>query len=81
MLTFSISIFPERIIQQSQSLFEDVVDNFSSIPSVKHQFERWKRQCGESYTNAYISLCLPKLFTVFTRIELTAWNPLNVSTA
>ncbi|KAK3743871.1 hypothetical protein QZH41_016474 [Actinostola sp. cb2023] len=67
----------ERIIQQSKDLFEDVVDNFSSIKVVKQQFEKWKRQCGDSYKNAYISLCLPKLFTMFTRIELIAWDPLN----
>jgi len=70
----------ERIIHQSKNIFEDVVDNFSSINAVKLQFERWKDQCGDSYKNAYISLCLPKLFTMFTRIELIEWNPLCVST-
>lgn len=41
----------------------------------------WKKQCEDTYKNAYISLCLPKLFTLFARIELIAWNPLSVSSS
>lgn len=76
-LCFSI-IFTERILSEEKALFEDVVEDFSSIDSIKSRFEEWKNKHEDCYRNAYISLCLPKLFAPFIRLQLLDWNPFEV---
>lgn len=71
-------MFTERITAECSRLFEDVEDEFSKLEHVKHRFERWRKEQGESYHDAYIALCLPKLFTPFIKLKLTAWNPIEV---
>lgn len=71
--------FTEEIKNAQETLFDDVVEDFSQIEYVKEQFEKWKFTYGDSYREAYIGLCLPKLFTPLIRNELLMWNPLSVS--
>lgn len=73
---FSFSL--ERIISEEKAIFEDVVEDFSSIDSIKSRFEEWKNKHEDCYMNAYISLCLPKLFAPFIRLQLLDWNPFEV---
>lgn len=68
----------ERIISEEKAIFEDVVEDFSSIDSIKSRFEEWKNKHEDCYMNAYISLCLPKLFAPFIRLQLLDWNPFEV---
>lgn len=71
--------FPsERILSEEKAIFEDVVEDFSSIDSIKSRFEEWKNKHEDCYRNAYISLCLPKLFAPFIRLQLLDWNPFEV---
>ena len=70
--------FTERILSEEKALFEDVVEDFSSIDSIKSRFEEWKNKHEDCYRNAYISLCLPKLFAPFIRLQLLDWNPFEV---
>lgn len=82
MLKFSICFVPpntERINSESKAIFEDVVDDFHSIPIIQSKFERWKLDYSESYQEAYIGLCLSKLYSPFIRLQLIDWNPLEVS--
>ncbi|XP_032235369.2 PAX3- and PAX7-binding protein 1 isoform X2 [Nematostella vectensis] len=67
----------EKVISDSRTIFEDVVDEFSCISAIRARFEEWKQLRGDSYRNAYIGLCLPKLFKPFVRLELLPWNPLE----
>ncbi|EDO38733.1 predicted protein [Nematostella vectensis] len=67
----------EKVISDSRTIFEDVVDEFSCVSAIRARFEEWKQLCGDSYRNAYIGLCLPKLFKPFVRLELLPWNPLE----
>jgi GC-rich sequence DNA-binding factor len=60
-----------------RELFEDVVDDFHELTYIKQQFQKWKVLQNESYTEAYIALCLPKLFTPFIKLKLVDWNPLE----
>lgn len=75
-LFFSFS--SERILSEEKVIFEDVVEDFSSIDSIKSRFEEWKNKHEDCYKNAYISLCLPKLFAPFIRLQLLDWNPFEV---
>ncbi|XP_019647799.1 PREDICTED: PAX3- and PAX7-binding protein 1-like [Branchiostoma belcheri] len=69
----------DRIVTEAGKVFEDVVDDFCTFRAIKTKFERWKYDFGEPYNEAYISLCLPKLFTPFVRLELLTWNPLQAN--
>ncbi|MEQ2160814.1 hypothetical protein GOODEAATRI_003270, partial [Goodea atripinnis] len=67
------------IQSRSQAVFADVQDDFYDIKKILSRFEEWRRSYSESYHNAYISLCLPKLLNPIIRHQLLVWNPLKVS--
>lgn len=57
---------------------DDVLEEFSSVDFVlKHLFE-WKNKYLESYVEAYVNVCLPKLLGPFVRLEILTLNPLEV---
>ncbi|XP_033739538.1 PAX3- and PAX7-binding protein 1-like [Pecten maximus] len=60
-----------------ERLFEDVENDFKEVSCVRERFESWKQEYGETYSDAYIGLCLPKLFNPFVRLQLIQWNPLE----
>lgn len=70
--------FPDVIMTESQKVFDDVIEDFSAISIILCHFEKWKHQQQESYEEAYISLCLPKLLAPLVRLQLLDWNPLQV---
>lgn len=59
-------------------MFEDVVEDFHSLDYIKSHFEVWRRDYSECYREAFIGLCLPKLFNPLVRLQLMTWNPLEV---
>uniref|UniRef100_A0A2I3HCW6 PAX3 and PAX7 binding protein 1 n=1 Tax=Nomascus leucogenys TaxID=61853 RepID=A0A2I3HCW6_NOMLE len=56
----------DRISKESSKVFEDVLESFYSIDCIKSQFE-----------DAYIGLCLPKLFNPLILLQLLTWTPLE----
>lgn len=71
-------VIADSIMGLRERLFEDVVEDFSEVDVVREKFEAWKTKYGETYREAYIGLCLPKLFNPFIRLYLLDWNPLKV---
>ncbi|XP_059561575.1 PAX3- and PAX7-binding protein 1-like [Myotis daubentonii] len=67
----------DRISKESRKVFEDVLENFCSIDCIKSQFEAWRSRYYTSYKDAYIGLCLPKLFNPLIRLQLLTWTPLE----
>nr|XP_033806465.1 PAX3- and PAX7-binding protein 1 [Geotrypetes seraphini] len=67
----------DRILKESSKVFEDALENFHSIDCIKSQFETWRSMYYESYKDAYISLCLPKLLNPLVRLQLLTWTPLE----
>jgi GC-rich sequence DNA-binding factor len=57
----------------------DVVEDFSTLEGVKSRFEAWKEEDPEAYSDAFVSLCLPKIVSPLVRLQLLFWNPLTVS--
>lgn len=57
----------------------DVVDDFSTLEGVMSRFDAWKSEDPDSYNDAYVSLCLPKIFSPLVRLQLLFWNPYAVS--
>ncbi|XP_013872645.1 intron Large complex component GCFC2 [Austrofundulus limnaeus] len=62
---------------KAQAVFSDVQDDFCDVKKILSRFEEWRRSYSESYHNAYISLCLPKLLNPIIRHQLLGWNPLK----
>ncbi len=71
--------FAETISKSCDTLFEDVVDDFHDLHQIKSRFEEWRSEHSDSYNEAYIGLCLPKLLAPFVRLGLITWNPLQVT--
>ncbi|XP_061558474.1 PAX3- and PAX7-binding protein 1 [Phycodurus eques] len=73
----SFSMEHDRITRECKKVFEDVVEDFHSLDYIKSQFEVWRSDYPECYKDAYIGLCLPKLFSPLVRLQLITWNPLE----
>lgn len=74
-----MSLFsPERILKDSKKVFEDVLEDFQSLDGIKSRFEVWRKLYSACYQDAYIGLCLPKLFSPLVRLQLIGWFPLEV---
>ncbi|XP_072509673.1 intron Large complex component GCFC2 isoform X2 [Notamacropus eugenii] len=67
----------EAILQNCHSVFEDVDEKFSDVQKILLKFQQWREQFPDSYHEAYASLCLPKLFSPFIKIQMLDWNPLK----
>ncbi|KAK7913352.1 hypothetical protein WMY93_013563 [Mugilogobius chulae] len=67
----------EDILLRSKAVFSDVRDDFYEVKKILSRFEEWRRSYSDSYHNAYISLCLPKLLHPIIRHQLLSWNPLK----
>ncbi|XP_071112400.1 PAX3- and PAX7-binding protein 1-like [Haliotis cracherodii] len=67
----------DSIVTSARTLFEDVVEDFSEVDCIRSQFEQWKFSYGDSYREAYIGLCLPKLFNPLIRLHTLKWNPIE----
>ncbi len=78
MCVYCVCVIAERVITDSRTIFDDVMEDFQELGHIKRRFEDWKYDQSESYEEAYIGLCLPKLFTPFVKLRLIEWNPLEV---
>ncbi len=65
----------DEVISKQGGVFSDVLDDFSSISKLIMRFREWKYNFPESYDQAYISLCLPKLLAPYVQLELIPWKP------
>ncbi|XP_034149345.1 PAX3- and PAX7-binding protein 1 [Esox lucius] len=67
----------DRIVRECKKVFEDVLEDFHSLDCIKGRFEVWRRLYFPCYRDAFIGLCLPKLFNPLVRLQLITWNPLQ----
>ncbi|XP_042355020.1 PAX3- and PAX7-binding protein 1 [Plectropomus leopardus] len=77
----SFNMERDRIIRECKKVFEDVVEDFHSLDCIKSHFEVWRREYADGYRDAYIGLCLPRLFSPLVRLQLITWNPLEAQCA
>ncbi|XP_037383610.1 intron Large complex component GCFC2 isoform X3 [Talpa occidentalis] len=66
------------ILQNHKKIFEDVHDDFCNIQNMLLKFQQWREKFPDSYYEAFISLCIPKLLNPLIRVQLIDWNPLKV---
>ncbi|XP_045666832.1 intron Large complex component GCFC2 isoform X1 [Ursus americanus] len=65
------------ISQDRKKIFEDVHDDFCNIQHILLKFQQWREKYPDSYYEAFISLCIPKLLNPLIRVQLIDWNPLK----
>lgn len=75
--TISFEKEKEQLELEAQEVFEDVVDDYSSIASILIKFEQWREADLVAYTEAYATLCLPKVVSPLIRLNLIFWDPLT----
>uniref|UniRef100_A0A8B9NLB4 GCF C-terminal domain-containing protein n=1 Tax=Accipiter nisus TaxID=211598 RepID=A0A8B9NLB4_9AVES len=68
----------DNLLEDSRKVFEDVHADFCDIRKILLKFQEWKEKFPDSYCDAYISFCLPKLLNPLIRVQLINWNPLEV---
>lgn len=66
------------IIDEANTIFEDVVDEFGTLEGVMINFEKWKFARPDTYAEAFVPMFLPKIFGPFIKLALLRWNPLEV---
>ncbi|KAM6179733.1 intron Large complex component GCFC2 isoform 2-T2 [Erethizon dorsatum] len=66
------------ILQDYKKVFEDVNDDFCSIQNILLKFQEWREKFPDSYYEAFIGLCIPKLLNPVIRFQLIDWNPLKL---
>ncbi|CAF0803393.1 unnamed protein product [Adineta ricciae] len=69
----------QEILNEAEHVLDDVSDEFSKYRKIKTIFEQWKYQLNESYTDAYVEICLPKVFSPLIRKEMIDWRPFEAS--
>ncbi|XP_068258071.1 intron Large complex component GCFC2 isoform X2 [Nyctibius grandis] len=67
----------DNVLEDSRKIFEDVHADFCDIRKILLKFQEWKEKFPDSYCEAYISFCLPKLLNPLIRVQLINWNPLE----
>ena len=65
-----------KIETELKEIFLDVEDDFCTAEGILAKFMDWKKCDLESYTEAYVSLCIPKIISPVVRLQLITWNPL-----
>eukprot|EP01136_Pigoraptor_vietnamica_P025533 Opistho-1_new@79634 len=66
-----------RIAHAAAVVFDDAVDEVSSLAVVRSRFENWKRRYPDTYNDAFIGLSVPRVFASFARLEMITWHPLK----
>uniref|UniRef100_A0A8C3PU68 GC-rich sequence DNA-binding factor 2 n=1 Tax=Calidris pygmaea TaxID=425635 RepID=A0A8C3PU68_9CHAR len=67
----------DNVLEDSRKIFEDVHADFCDISKILLKFQEWKEKFPDTYCDAYISFCLPKLLNPLIRAQLVNWNPLE----
>ncbi|XP_042659074.1 intron Large complex component GCFC2 isoform X2 [Tyto alba] len=67
----------DNVLEDSRKVFEDVDADFCDIRKILLKFQEWKEKFPDSYCDAYISFCLPKILNPLIRVQLINWNPLE----
>ncbi|KAJ3593485.1 hypothetical protein NHX12_005819 [Muraenolepis orangiensis] len=66
-----------NILLRAEAVFSDVQEDFSDVKKILSRFVDWRGAFSDSYHNAYINLCLPKLLGPVIRHQMLSWDPLK----
>lgn len=54
------------------------MEEYCTVRGILSKFESWRETDMDAYTEAYLSLCLPKIISPIIRLQLVTWNPIMV---
>ncbi|KAK4319562.1 hypothetical protein Pmani_009505 [Petrolisthes manimaculis] len=66
----------EHAIVEARKVFEDVEEDFSQLKRIVAWLEEWRARDLPTYSDAYVSYNLPKIFSPYIRLQMLLWNPL-----
>uniref|UniRef100_A0A336M271 CSON010770 protein n=1 Tax=Culicoides sonorensis TaxID=179676 RepID=A0A336M271_CULSO len=67
----------ENIRRSTETMLDDAADDFAQINGILSKFEAWKRKYPDTYNDAYIHICIPKILGPLIKLKLVLWNPLE----
>lgn len=67
----------ESVRRDAETLMDDAADDFAQISGILSKFEMWKAKYPDTYNEAYINLCIPKILAPLIKLKLVLWNPLS----
>ncbi|XP_055842901.1 PAX3- and PAX7-binding protein 1 [Episyrphus balteatus] len=67
----------DQLEVEVDDLFADAGDDFCRPEQILSKFNVWRKTDMESYKDAFVSHCLPKIMGPIVRTEILLWNPLN----
>ncbi|CAD5207326.1 unnamed protein product [Bursaphelenchus okinawaensis] len=65
-----------KLLQRTELIFADASAEYHDLNQIYKRFIDWLTTDGQSFENAYIDECIPKLIGPLVRIELFQYNPL-----
>lgn len=68
----------DEIDNNCRDIFSDVMEEYCTVRGILSKFESWRETDMDAYTEAYVSLCLPKIISPIIRLQLVTWNPIMV---
>lgn len=54
------------------------MEEYCTVRGILSKFELWRETDIDAYTEAYVSLCIPKIISPIIRLQLVSWNPIMV---
>ncbi|XP_075146606.1 PAX3- and PAX7-binding protein 1 [Haematobia irritans] len=66
----------EELIKEGLDVMDDVTDDFCKSEIILSKFHIWRQTDMDSYKDAFVSLCLPKILGPLIRLEMLTWSPL-----
>ncbi|KAI6242430.1 T-SNARE coiled-coil-like proteiny domain-containing protein [Aphelenchoides fujianensis] len=65
-----------KILERAATIFEDTANEYCDVGLIVRRFVDWQQTDPQSFADAFIAECLPKILGPFVRIDLLDWNPL-----
>ncbi|XP_058119129.1 PAX3- and PAX7-binding protein 1 isoform X2 [Anopheles coustani] len=65
---------------ETRDVFADATEEYCDIGAILGKFEQWRVHDMAAYSDAYVSLCLPKILGPLVRLQHITWNPLHSDT-
>ncbi|EFN87798.1 GC-rich sequence DNA-binding factor-like protein [Harpegnathos saltator] len=69
----------DEIDNDCKDIFSDVLDEYCTVRGIISKLESWRETDMDAYTEAYVSLCIPKMISPIIRLQLVTWNPIMES--
>lgn len=67
----------KEVALEARQIFVDAGEEFCEVDEILERFQNWRAAEMDSYKDAYVSLCLPKVLGPLIRLKYVVWNPVS----